>query len=111
MKKLEEKYETIDRWKQKYVPESSIILIKSKLSLDNHSFKINMEEKELPFIHEEVSQGDYNHENLFPKIIKQQKTPTQSNHKEQGKRLDEVLRERLDKNKRYYELKSSILEK
>lgn len=43
MKKLEEKYETIDRWKQKYVSESASLL-KNKLLQENSSSKFNIEE-------------------------------------------------------------------
>lgn len=43
MKKLEERYETIDKWKQKYVPECSLMLIRQKLSLDNNSIKLHLE--------------------------------------------------------------------
>lgn len=30
MKKIEGRYETVDRWKHKYIPDSSVLLIKLK---------------------------------------------------------------------------------
>lgn len=30
MKKIEERYNTVDRWKHKYLPNSSILIIKLK---------------------------------------------------------------------------------
>ncbi len=32
VKKLEERYDTIDRWKEKYIPESSVLIIRQKMS-------------------------------------------------------------------------------
>ena len=32
--KLEERYDTIDRWKEKYIPEASMLIIRHKMAIE-----------------------------------------------------------------------------
>lgn len=85
MKKLEEKYDTIDRWKQRYIAQAEAQLATSSA----HPHKST---RKLPALSSCLS-------------------PTIADQAELGKKLEAGLRERVERNKRYYEHKKSTVEK
>ena len=80
MKKLEEKYECIDKWKKKYIPEYPDVL-KNKLSLDSSRNSIELIHSS-PTVSEKQSQKE--RVNL-PSIA--QISPPLASPIDQGKRL------------------------
>jgi hypothetical protein len=98
-KKLEERYETIDRWKQRYISDSQNFSTKSRPTLHE------------PFPFMEVSTEPISASPKLPTVSKLALSPAIPDHHEQNRRLEAELIARLQRNKRYYEAKSQEVKK